>query len=869
MHPTDPDIVYVAAMGHLWGPNGERGLFKTTDGGATWRNVLFIDNDTGVVDVAMDPSDPNILFAATYQRRRRAFGFHGGGPGSGLYATADAGATWHELTNGLPEGDKGRIGISIYRSEPRIVYVSIEQGRRYNASTAYLERAAGVYRSEDHGESWEHMSDWNPRPMYASQILVDPSDDQRIYMMNSYSYSDDSGRTFTTPPQSLHGDDRLVWVNPTDSRHVIKADDGGIGISYDRGEKWLFVTSLPVSQYYRVGVDMRQPFWVYGGLQDNGSWAGPSATYSSAGILNDDWIRVGGGDGFKNLVDPTDNRTVYTASQYLGLSRFDMQTRERRDIRPDNAQGHIRGRRNWTTWGQPDVEQPVLGNAMAPANWDAPFILSPHDPRTLYAGTNELWKSTDRGDSWMSLGDLTTGVDRSTLTIMGQAPGEDTLSLDDGIPYYPTLTAIAESPVQRGLLYVGSDAGNVHVSEDDGRTWTNVADRFPGLPPTTWVAGIEASQHRVGTVYVAFDGHRNDDFANYLFVSTDYGSTWRSITGNLPPARVIRAVHEDPRNADLLYIGTELGFFLSIDRGQHWAELKNTMPRLAINDFVIHPRDNDLVLATHGRGIWILDNLAALQELTPEVLSADAHLFSIEAAEMIRYSNPKAHAGDMIFRGENPPAGAIIDYYLRETPEDPVALTVHDAAGGAIRPLDATMRPGINRVVWNLRHPELSVPARDPTDPPGGQPPSAPEGPFVAPGRYLVRLEVDNRMHEQSVEVRDDPRINVMLGQRRGWTERLLTVAGLYESTASLLERVHAYGDRLEALAPTSALADARRREVEELSRLLREVQSRILSLYNGAAGYIGPLTRDQQSRVDYFSGILNELEPRVDALDP
>ena len=346
--------MFVAALGHLWGPNKERGLFKSIDGGKTWRHVLFVDNDTGVVDVAIDPPIPKIMYAAAYQRRRRAWGFHGGGPGSGLYKSIDGGDTWTKLTGGLPEGDKGRIGIAIYRKDPRIVYVCVEQGVRYNAATAYGERKAGVYRSEDKGDTWSHMSDWNPRPMYASQIRVDPNDDKRIYMVNAFSYSDDGGKTFKVPRQSLHGDDRVVWIDPRDSRHLIKGDDGGIGISYDRGEKWLYVPNLPVSQFYRVSVDMRKPFWVYGGLQDNGSWAGPSATFESWGVLNEHWMRTGGGDGFYNVIDPSDNRTlVHELGEYLGLSRFDLVTRERVDIRPGSPRGFIAARRNWDTWGKP------------------------------------------------------------------------------------------------------------------------------------------------------------------------------------------------------------------------------------------------------------------------------------------------------------------------------------------------------------------------------------------------------------------------------------------------------------------------------------------------------------------------------------
>ncbi len=867
LHPRDSNIVYVAAMGHLWGPNEERGLFKSTDGGTSWTKVLGIDEHTGAVDVALDPSDANILYAAMYQRQRSAYGFHGGGPGSGLYQSVDAGETWTELTDGLPEGDTGRIGISIHRNDPNIVYVSVEQGLRYNASTAYLQRKAGIYRSENKGESWELMSDWNPRPMYASQILVDPNDDQRIYMVNAYSVSDDGGKTFTRPRQSLHGDDRVVWVSPNDSRHVIKGDDGGVGISYDRGLRWLYVTSLPVSQYYRVDVDLRSPFWIYGGLQDNGSWAGPSATHDAAGILNEHWVKVGGGDGFTNRIDRSDNRTLYTASQYLGLSRLDLDTHDRTAIRPGSPQGHIADRRNWETWGNPSAREPMLGNPMAPANWDAPFILSPHDSRTLYAGTSELWRSTDRGDSWTSLGNLTTGVDRSTLTIMGQDPDETTLSLDDGVPYYPTLTAIAESSLTRGLLYVGADDGAVHVSRDGGTTWTDLASRFPGLPEGLHVAGIEASQHHDGRAYVAFDGHRSDDFGNYLYRSDDYGETWTSVAGDLPADRVVRAVHEDPKNAALIYVGTEFGFFLSVDAGAHWVELKNNLPRVPVNDFVVHPRDNDLVLATHGRGLWILDNISALQELTPDVLTREAHIFTIEPAAQIRYARTKAHTGDMIFQGDNPPAGAIIDYYLRERPREvDVTLTVNDAAGTEVARLNPKLQAGINRVVWNLKHPRLSAPVREQRET-EREAPRGPEGPFVVPGAYTVRLSIGGRTVTGQLEVTEDPRI-APEPQRRAWTEMLLSIGALYESVGTQMQRVETMEERIEQRPRASSAGTRRlRRRVETVKATLQELQRRVQSLYSAVTGHVGPLTADQQSQLDYFPTALEELETQVGAI--
>lgn len=869
LHPTNPNIVFVAAMGHLWGPNEERGLYLSLDGGVTWIRTLYIDSVTGVVDVAIDPVDPQIVYAASYQRMRKPFGFHGGGPGSALWKSTDGGRTWRKLTKGLPQGDKGRIGISIYRKDPRIVYVSIEQGYRYNASTAYTARAAGIYRSEDRGETWQHMSDWNPRPMYASQILVDPNDDRRIYMQNSFSYSDDGGRTFVVPRQSLHGDDRILWVNPRDSRHLIKGDDGGVGISYDRGQTWLYLTHLPVSQFYRISVDNRKPYWVYGGLQDNGSWMGPSATYLSAGIRFDDWLQVNGGDGFKNVVDTTDHRTLYTESQYLGLSRFDLVTRQRKWIRPGDPRGHIAERRNWDAWS-PGLPEPEFLNAMAPANWDGPFIISAFDHKTLYAGTNRLWKSTDQGDSWVDLGDLTTGVNRRELTIMGQRAHDSTPSLDDGIPYYPTISAIAESPRRRGVLYVGTDDGNLQVSLDDGKTWTKVSSRMPGLPPMAWISGIEASRHADGTVYVAVNNYRNDDFENYLYRSTDFGQTWESITGDLPPRRVARTIKEDLRNPDVLYLGTELGFFYSQDRGRHWVELRANLPTVAVNDFVIHPRDNDLVLATHGRGIWVLDNINALQELTPEVLSADAHLFTLEPAEQIRYTDETAHVGDMVFHGENPPAGAIIDYYLRVRGDsagpDAVSLAILDRSGKEIRRLPAKVQPGINRVIWDLRYPDVVTPRRGAPGQQfgfgeGGRVP----GPWVMPGEYTVRLTVRGKDYLRPLLVLNDPRIEVDRATLQGWHDTLRLLAETIRSFAPVADSVAEVRARLDSLrAEESRRSRTLAQEIRQASRLAQELRSRLIRLYNQIQEWPGSLTSDQRTQIGYYREFLRRLEPRI-----
>ena len=835
--PTNSDIVYVASPGHLWGPNAERGLFKTTDGGRTWAPILTRDENTGVVDVAVDPSDPRIVYAALYQHRRTPFGFVGGGPASGLYKSQDAGTTWTQLTKGLPEGTVGRISISIYRKDPRIVYVSVEKGLRYTSSVSYDKRLGGVYRSEDKGETWRFMSDWNPRPAYSSQLRVDPSDQSRLYAMQ-WSVSDDSGKTWRSPRQTLHGDDRMVWIDPRDSRHLIKADDGGIGISYDRGVKWLYVTSLPMSQPYHVSASTTSPYFVCTGLQDNGSWCGPSATYNTPGPLNDDWFRVGGGDGFNNVIDTSDNVTLYSSSQYLGLTKVNLRTLEAAQIRPVGKEGEGPKLGNW---GAPD---PRVGRKIMPAGWNSPIIISPHDRNTLYAGMREVWKSTDRGTTWTSLGDLTTGVDRRSLAIMGQMPADTTLSLDDGVSYFPSTTAISESPLQAGVLWVGTDDGNLQVSRDGGRTWRNVRANVSGVPAGTWVAHVEASRTAPGAAYVAFDGHQADDFGNYLFRTTDFGATWTAVTGNLPANRVIHVVREDPRAPSLLYLGTEQGLFVSLNAGAAWQEVRG-LPRMPINDFVMQPRENDLVVATHARGIWILDHLNALQQLTPAVAVAPSHLFTVQPAVMRRLTNTKAHTGDMLFRGENPPNGAIIDYWLKDARfSDSISISIRDARGADVATVAPTRLTGVNRVVWNLRLPSLpGAPSSGDDDDEG--PRGAPPGRWVAPGRYTVRLRVGSATHEQVLVVSDDPRVTLTALQRSQWHAATDSIATLYRAVAQ-------------------AVTDAAKGSDQELTKTVRELQDRVGALYGAVLRGGGPPTADQRKQMAYFPTVLTPLRARI-----
>ncbi len=845
LHPSNPDIAFVAAQGSVWGAGGERGLYRTTNGGASWQRVLFVDEETGATDVAMDANDPNVLYASTYQRRRSAYGFDGGGPGSALWKSTDAGTTWVKLTgNGLPSGEYGRIGIGVYRKNPKVLVVSIEQGQRYNASTAYVIRKAGLYRSEDAGASWTFLSDWNPRPMYASQPIIDPNDDQRVYMLNAYSFSDDGGKTFTAPRTTTHGDDRFVWVNPTNSRHVIKLDDGGIGISYDRGRTFLFVSSLPLSQFYRIAVDNAMPFNIYGGLQDNGCWMGPSASWNTSGVLNEHWSRLCGGDGFWVVPNPKNARTVYSASQFLGLQKNDTLTWQTQDIRPGDPEGHIAGRRNWETWGKPGRSQ-VLGNQMHPANWDAPFVVSVHDTNTIYAGAQHLFRSRDGGRSWTDLGDMTTGVDRSTLPLMGRMPSEHTLSIDDGVPFFPGATALAESPRVKGLLYVGTDDGRFRVSRDGGTTWTDLQTHFPGVAKGSWFAGVEPSRHADGTVYVTVDNHRSNDFANYVFKSTDFGATFTRIDAGLPANRVARTIRQDPRNPKLLYLATEFGLFISPDDGGQWVPFRANMPLMPFNDVLVHPRDNALVLASHARGVWVLDQVNALQELSPQIMDETAHLFSMQPAYQIRTTNLRPHTGDMLFRGENPAPAALIDYWVK-TADTPITVTIRDSAGRTVQQIKGSSKRGINRVSWNLRYADLPIRSGGGEDDDEGPRATTP-GPLVLPGRYTVRLEYGATGVQKQVVVREDPRLTVSRAERAAWTAFHRDIAALATSFVEVQTR-------WRAKTGTDSATIDRKRQANELG-------ARLSTLYSAVGRWTGAPTADQRTQLRYYKRMAGELD--------
>ncbi|MFN3648252.1 MAG: VPS10 domain-containing protein [Armatimonadota bacterium] len=808
VHPTDPETVYVAALGHLWGPNKERGLYKSTDGGKSWKNTKLIDADTGFVDVAIDPRSPNTLYAASYQRRRTAFGFNGGGPGSGLWKTTDGGATWRKLTNGLPtQGDVGRIGVNLYRKDPSILYCTVEH-----------QAQGGTYRSDDRGESWRKVSDTNPRPSYYSKIHVDPNNDQRVWLLGAPLYlSEDGGKSWLNDRyRRIHVDFHALWVNPANSNHVLAGSDGGIHISYDQGRNWDYVNTLALAQFYEVSADNRKPYWVYGGLQDNGTWAGPSRTLWTEGITNDDWEVIGGGDGFHTVVDPSDHHVVYLESQDGNLRRLDQRTGQARIIRPE----------------PPDDEKYRF-------NWNSPILLSPHDSKTVYYGGNRVFGSRDRGETWTLVSpDLTRGEKRDELTIFGKK-AKEMLSRNDGVVHWGTVTTLAESPVRAGVLWAGTDDGNLQVSRDGGATWENVVSRVPGLPKGTYVSRVEASRTGDGAAYVAFDGHRSDDFHAYLYRTDDFGKSWKSVRGNLPEGGTVSVVREHPRNPDVLFAGTERGLWVSWNRGGQWHAVRSNLPTVPVDDIQIHPRENDLILGTHGRGIWILDDIEPISALTPKVREAELHLFDMRPAAMYRLTSRKGSTGDKLFEAPNLPVGALVQYHLKKAVPraTPVRVTVKDAAGRVVRELPGSGAAGVNRVLWDLRGTAPARPGRSAAAGTARQ--GGGRGVWVDPGTYTVTVTAGDQSASGPVVVEEDPRLEITPAERAAWRQALDEAGKLWVRAGMAGDAVRTLHTRLTELKTSLARREGTPKEVLDT---VNSLQERVAKLNEQMFGLPTPL---------------------------
>ncbi|MBT3498727.1 MAG: hypothetical protein HOD00_11650 [Gemmatimonadales bacterium] len=774
VHPTDPNTVWVAANGALFSASSERGVFKTTDGGATWDHVLSIDENTGATDLIIKPNDPDHLMAATYQRRRSACCFVGGGEGSGIWASGDAGDTWSRVEgNGLPNGTMGRIALATTPANPDMIYAQIEVAADNERELNDDERSAwqtlireqnppddqqwnGVWRSMDGGQSWQFRSNENGRPMYFSQIRVSPTDPELLYTVDQQvAKSRDGGRTWETLTGFGHVDQHALWINPANHDHIMIGNDGSIDVSYDQGENWESIRTWAVGQPYHASVDMQRPYNVCTGLQDNGTWCGPSSV-RAGNILPQDWFNAGGGDGFYTQIDPTNPDIIYSESQNGNVRRINLATGEQTSIRPRGTGG--RG------GGGPNIVPAPSATDQIRWNWNTPILLSPHNPSTVYVAGNRFFISRDRGDTWTMSEDLSKNIDRDEIDLMGvqnDVPRcaqlnrgiECNLSRNDGVTMWSAGVTVAESPIQPGVLWMGTDDGNIQVSQNGGATWTEVSRNLPGGTTQYYVSRVEASHHDVATAYVSIDGHKSGDLKPYVYVTRDYGQTWQDIKSNLPDFGNVNTIRQDPRNANILYAGTEFGFFISGDDGQEWHRFMNGLPVVRIDDVLVHPRDNDLVLSTHGRSIYVMDDITALQDVTTEILEEEFHLFEPRESvqwKLDRRSN-RSVTGDKNWEGENAPVGSAIHYYLEDAASGDVTITITDAVTGEVfRSIEGTGVAGLNRVQWDLR----SNPPENGRGGGGGF--GRNRGQPATPGVYRVTVSVNGDDYTTTVRVLED-----------------------------------------------------------------------------------------------------------------
>jgi len=810
VHPKDPNIVWVAAMGHLYGPNAERGVFMTTDGGKNWTKTLFVTENTGATDLAIDPTNPNVLWAAMYERQRTAWGFAGGGPGSGLYQSTNGGKSWTKVTgNGLPRGTLGRIALDICKSQPTVMYAQVEAapdketgadldvpaGRAGQPGAAGAGAAGagaagagaagggggggggqgrggpppppdpqsnGIWRSTDKGKTWTFQSNENQRPMYFSQIRCDPNNPTTVYVGGvNPQKSVDAAKTFTPIRGMGHVDNHAIWIDAlsgtpgSDSKRVMYGNDGGLDVSYDAGATWESVRMWGVAYSYHVSADMRRPYWVCTGLQDNGSWCGPSST-RSGGIHMWNWISVGGGDGFQTQIDPTDPNIFYTESQNGNINRYNVTTGQTQSVRPalPGAGGGGGGGGGGAAGGgaaaaggaaagggaaggggagggggggggrggRGNVINTPEAGAISQFNWNSPMRISPHNPSTLLFGGRQLFISRDRGESWVVSNSLGKNIDLNDRSILEQRYNMPScgagrggaavrgkpciLSKHDGYVQneFGSITEIAESPVLPGVVWVGTDDGNVQVSRDGGLTFTEVGKNVPGVNHEYYVSGIESSWYDAGTAYLALDGHRHDDAKPYVFKTTDYGQTWKSVSGNLPASGWVNSVRQDPVNRNLIYAPTEFGFYISLDDGATWVPFMPNLPHVRVDEVLVHPRDNDLILATHARGIWIMDDVSALQRLTAEEMAKDVVLFKPRDAVQWRpdRKNVTEVPGDKWWEGDAAPPGTAIAYHLKSAASNVRVTITNTATGTAVRTCTGTTLAGMNRFQWGL-----------------------------------------------------------------------------------------------------------------------------------------------------------------------
>ncbi len=752
VHPTNPNIVYVGAYGPVWSEGGERGVYKSTDGGVTWTNVKSVSAYTGCNDLVMDPRNPDVLYATFHQRIRKVFTYIGGGPESALYKSTDGGATWKKLDGGLPGGDVGRIGLAISPVNPDVLYAVVEAN----------EDKGGIYRSIDKGASWEKRNPFYTSGNYYQEVTCDPQNVDRIFITDTYyKVSSDGGKTVTNLGElNKHIDNHCIWIDPTDGNHLLVGCDGGIYESWDFAKTWDFKSNLPVTQFYKVSTDNAYPFYgVHGGTQDNLSLGGPSRTTSANGIVNADWYITSLGDGFETQVDQSNPDLIYAQSQYGGLNRFDKKSGEYLFIKPIEREGEDAYR-----W-----------------NWDAPLLISQHDNKRLYFGANKLFRTDDRGDSWTVISpDLSRQIDRNKLEVMGKIWSVDAIAKNGSTDIFGQLTSVAESKFDANMLWAGTDDGLIHLTNDGGKSWTKF-DNLPGVPAMSYVHQIIASLHDKSTAYVCFNHHRYGDFKPYVLKTTDAGKTWKPIQNNLPVRGSVYSIAEDHVDANLLFVGTEFGLFFSTSGGQSWTQLKAGLPTIAVRDLEIQRRENDLVLATFGRGFYVLDDYSLLRYLKKEDLNKPAIIFPVKESLMFIERFPlglrdKGHLGSSYFSTPNPSVGAVFSYYLKDDiktlkqkradaekakyekkqkvfypsmdslrmedqqPEPYLLFTIKDEAGSVVRHLKAPAKKGLQRLVWDFRY-GSPAPVNNRFTPAPDQLFGGPEqGHLAMPGQYSVTL---------------------------------------------------------------------------------------------------------------------------------
>ncbi len=842
VHPGNSKIVYVAVAGHLWNDSKDRGLYKTADGGKTWKKILYVDEKTGCIDMDIDPQRPSVIYAAMWQFRRKPYFFTSGGKGSNLYRSEDGGKTWKMIRKGLPKGELGRISITIAPSRPGTIYANVEASKK-----------SGLYVSYDMGENWKFKNDSmfiTMRPFYFSRFVVDPKNFRRLYFTGlMLSTSTNGGKTLSFPfsfKGGIHPDIHAIWINPNNTKQVFVGCDGGVYRSNNYGKQFEFLSNLPVSQFYHVDYDLESPYNVYGGLQDNGSWYGPSKSYNR-GIQNKEWINVGGGDGFYVIPHPKDSDIIYYSWQGGEFMRYNRRTKETKSIKPLP-----------TKKGEPKYR----------FNWNAGIALSPGDSDTIYIGAQFLFKSTNRGDKWVKISpDLTTNNPEKLQQARSGGLTKDNTTAEN----HCSIVTISESPLNKNLIWVGTDDGNLQITRDGGENWENVVKNIKGLPPNTWCSSVETSRFSEGRAYVTFDGHRTGDMNTFVYTTDDYGKTWKFLTTDSIKG-YSHIIREDLKNKNLLFLGTEFGLYISIDRGENWAKVKS-VPNVGVRDIKIHPKTNDIILATHGRGIMIIDDITPLRALNSDILNAAAFVLPSRVSYMSTPTSFQEFPGDGEFFGQNPPEGAMITYYLKKRHIfGTLKIQVLDKNGKIIQEFPGTKSKGINRIYWGMR---LKAPKAGNAP---GLSPMISQGPMVAEGEYTIKLIKNKKTFEGKIKLLPDPKEAHTKEERAVRHKAVMKLYGMLENlgfiadnTGSLIKQIKEIEKKkkYKKLAQYKKELTGFHKSMVQYGGLMTEPKLRgeVLGLYSSIMMYGGKPTDSQLHNIDVLKFKIDNAKKRYKML--